>query len=714
LTETRYTDPDRTVVTDSDGWAATFTDNARTVAVRGPTRTFRQQMLPFSDAFNRVISSGWGSCPAGGVWYSSGGSDADYSVDTDHAVIQTTSANVSRRVTVSNTIADPQVVMSCTTSKAPTGAAQVCGVVLCYADADNLYLARLYFDTDGSVNAYLRRRLAGVETTLATATVGTGYTPGQKWWIRAALNYPTLTMRAWADSTSEPSTWTLTASDTTFTSGRVGVRAISNTGTSNLPVTYTVYSFAVDGGHWPDSYAPTIRHGQYVHLLDAPFSGTVDYDWLETYLDVAADDILAAAAQYVGGASLTVPASAAEARPYSDLTVGRLTLTEDCQVTQQAGTDRTMSLRMTEASAIEGSQRAVRELSEGLLAMRGKTVPVIGTVMAHHAGWWTINRVTSREYTWWDTTIIEWGCDLTRVGRTSEVEVESQLIGGDRTHDSDAISERWHAPSCDADSYYVDADTPGWVDRTSADGTVRVYREIPSTAHPRWGTSAAGYLSGAVTVTVDGYVRTGMTCEDTPDDWVLSNGLVMVQPSDATGTLIVTSYLAAGWGTGKVFDLKRGTVSLGPASHVTVVRNDFCECILRLTWDHVPGRSTCDLSLKRGARFVQMHLQQYIAPSSLRVDDNGGGGTVSDQLTAFGYIHRTDADADGNRWLIGSPIACTAAGTFGLAATVAATSLPAYIGVERRGASAIPGDLAAQVNAQYLGTPAETERVILR
>jgi hypothetical protein len=412
----------------------------------------------------------------------------------------------------------------------------------------------------------------------------------------------------------------------------------------------------------------------------------------------------------------TTMAAELDVAPYSYLTVGRLTLTEDWTVTQKAGSGgRSMSLRMQEASPVTGSQRAVRELGEGMLAMCGQTVPVAGLAMAHHAGWWRVDSVSTREYTWWDTTIVEWSCDLTRVGRNSEVEVESRLVGGDRTTVAgSAVAERWHAPAVGGDAYYVGASTPASVARVAEGGTVRVYRSIGAGVSPRWGVAADSYLAGAASVTVDGYVRAGMTCEDTPDDWAMSNGLVKVEPRTSTGALIVTSYLTAGWGTGKVFDLKRGAVSLAAATHVTVIRNDACEAVIRLTWDHAPGRTTCDITLKRGSRFAGLHLQQYIATNALRVDDNGGGGTVDNQLTDYGYILRTDADADGNRWLIGSPVACSAAGTFGLAATVAAISLPAFIGVERAGSGAAAGDTAAQVSSQYLGAPAETERVIAR
>lgn len=401
---------------------------------------------------------------------------------------------------------------------------------------------------------------------------------------------------------------------------------------------------------------------------------------------------------------------------YGPLTVGRLTLTEDWQATDKAGTSgRTLSLAGQEASAVLAySQSATRERAEALLSMAGTVQPVQFTVGTHRDGWYRVSNPQADESTWQEHTSVRWRVDLERVGRASEVEFESRLIGGNRTHASSATAELWHAAPVGADGYYVGSATPGYVDRVSADGTVRVYRGLPAATNPRWSSTPAGYLLGGATITVDGTVRSGLTCADTPASWSLSNGLVKVEPRTSAGTLLVTSYLTSGWGTAKVFDVKRGTTSLGAAQHITLLRNDPCETVLRLTYDHSPGRTTVDLSLKRGARHVAIHTQQYSAASALRVDDNGVTGSVTNQLTASGYIATTADDADANRWILGTPKASAVAGGFGLAASAAATSLPGYIGVIRGGASPAAGDTGPQINSQYLGTPAEAERVIQR
>lgn len=352
--------------------------------------------------------------------------------------------------------------------------------------------------------------------------------------------------------------------------------------------------------------------------------------------------------------------------------------------------------------------------ADGLLAYDGAVVPVLFADKTHLNGWYRVSGPQVDHLTYFDISTARWRCGFDRVGGASEVEWESRLVGGNRTHVSSATAELWHAAPVGHDGYYVGASTPGYVDRTGADGVVRVYRAIPAATNPRWSVDPTDFYRGAAAVTVNGYLRAGLTCPDTPATWAVSNGLLKVEPRTSAGTLRVTSWLTTGWGATKVFDVKRGTTSLGAAQHVTLLRNDPCEVVLRLTWDHAPGRTTLDLSLKRGARHIGVHAQQYAAPTALRIDDNGAGGTVTNQLTASGYIASTTSDADGNRWVIGTVLASAAAGTFGLAASVAALSLPGYIGCVYGGASPASGDAAADVNSQYLGTPTEAERAIAR
>ena len=402
--------------------------------------------------------------------------------------------------------------------------------------------------------------------------------------------------------------------------------------------------------------------------------------------------------------------------PYGPLTVGRLVLTEPWEVTVKASDGKTLALAGQEAVTTVASptQVQLRDRATALVDYEGRVVPVTFAGFPHLDGYYRVGTPGYTESTWYDQTVIEWDCDLTLIGGPGSVEFESRMVGGNRPHVSAAVAELWHAPPAGARAYMVGSASPGYVDRAGETGTVRVYRGLPAGGNPRWGSTLAGYLAGAVSVTVNSTVLTGVRAPDTPGSWHLSNGVLRVAAREATGTLRVTSYLTSGWGTSKVFDIKRNGVSLGAAQSVTVLRNDPEECVVRLTWDHAPARSTLDVALKRGARHVALCASQSNVSGVWRIDDNGGGGTVDDQLAAAGYIASAADDGDGNRWVIGTGVACAAAGVFGLAATTPAQTLAGYVGCVRGGASPAAGDAAAEVNAQWMGTPAESERVIQR
>src|SRR5437867_3211072 len=90
FTYTRQSHPDRTDVSDAEGWLATYTDGAKTVIHRGPTRTFTEQLSLFTDPFSRTVTHGWGQSPGGGVWIHGGGASSDYQVNGTTGTIHVT------------------------------------------------------------------------------------------------------------------------------------------------------------------------------------------------------------------------------------------------------------------------------------------------------------------------------------------------------------------------------------------------------------------------------------------------------------------------------------------------------------------------------------------------------------------------------------------------------------------------------------------------
>jgi len=85
LTLQELTNPDRVQVSDSEGVLATLTLGAKTVVVRGPTRTFTEQKrvgAVYKDEFSRTITNTLGLSPFYGSWGTpTGGATTDYTCD---------------------------------------------------------------------------------------------------------------------------------------------------------------------------------------------------------------------------------------------------------------------------------------------------------------------------------------------------------------------------------------------------------------------------------------------------------------------------------------------------------------------------------------------------------------------------------------------------------------------------------------------------------
>ncbi|WP_244206588.1 hypothetical protein [Streptomyces swartbergensis] len=312
LTTQALTGPDRLQVSDSTGVLATLTVGARTVAMRGPQRTFTENKRPFTDAFTRTSSSGFGTSPGGGTWSQSGTATL-YTVNGSVGQISCDVAGSSRHATIVDTLTDVDVTAKVTVTTVPAGAATSIGLSFGYTDTNNANRARLIVNTSGTVQLALEKEVAGTTTTLGTATqVGTGFTAGQWWRIRAQRTGTTIRCRAWLDGTTEPSTWLHSVTDPANPAGRVGFRALASTGSTGLPRLVQVDDLQVISGSWET--VPTVTHNTWVRVLSQPFTGTWTpalADQIRAWAVDTTPDVLAYAMMYVTGApAVTSPALA--------------------------------------------------------------------------------------------------------------------------------------------------------------------------------------------------------------------------------------------------------------------------------------------------------------------------------------------------------------------------------------------------------------------
>jgi hypothetical protein len=208
------------------------------VAMGGEVATVTAVGPAMVDSFARTTTNGWDTADTGQPWTFNGGSASDYAVSAGTGQHTLSSVNITRRTYLPAIAADFDVTVSVATSVIATGGSLFAGPTGRTVDAANLYMARLDFTTAQSVNLTIRKRVAAVETQLATYTTGIQHIAGVPVWVRFQGVGSTLRARAWAAGTIEPDIWHLTVTDTALTAAaNIGTRSIcASTNTNTQPV----------------------------------------------------------------------------------------------------------------------------------------------------------------------------------------------------------------------------------------------------------------------------------------------------------------------------------------------------------------------------------------------------------------------------------------------------------------------------------------------
>ena len=200
------------------------------------------------DTFTRTVSGGWGTSATGIAWSTSGGSAGDYSVDGAAGKHVLNSVNVSRRATATAGSADFDMAVDITPSALATGGFYSGSLLARSTDSNNMYMARLAFETAGTVTLSLRKRVGGTETQLATFSTGITYTADTKLRLRFQGTGSAFLARTWLASTSEPDVWQATATDSSLTAaGQFGMRSITASGNTNTAPTISFDNLTIVG-----------------------------------------------------------------------------------------------------------------------------------------------------------------------------------------------------------------------------------------------------------------------------------------------------------------------------------------------------------------------------------------------------------------------------------------------------------------------------------
>jgi PKD repeat protein len=202
-------------VTDDDGATAS---TSKTVTV---TATYA------SDAFGRTVASGWGTADLGGAWTT--GSASLFAVSSGQGRITVAASKGPQIYLASSTATDADVRADFTVDRAATGGGTYLSLVARGATNEG-YRGKGRIMPDGSVQLSVVRALAGVETTLGTASLPAGtFAAGDTLKFRmvaAGLAPTSLRLKVWKSTVTQPANWQITATDSTAglqKAGGVGV-----------------------------------------------------------------------------------------------------------------------------------------------------------------------------------------------------------------------------------------------------------------------------------------------------------------------------------------------------------------------------------------------------------------------------------------------------------------------------------------------------------
>lgn len=390
---------------------------------------------------------------------------------------------------------------------------------------------------------------------------------------------------------------------------------------------------------------------------------------------------------------------------WGTITLGRIVLRETFPVSEVGGADRVLSIAGEESTPPLTTLATVQR-HDDLVSLTDSLMAVTWTDKPDRNGFYTMRAVTADLINILNGTILKslWRVDLSRVGSEAETDVESRLTGTVRANNFSLLGERWHAPSIGHYGYYTGSAIPTPATRASADGSITVYRGLSAGVSPRWGVSPGNYAGGRVRVLDGGSERAGVNTTVSASGWEISNALVRVRPLSSNGTLEVASYDGTQW------DTKNWNVTVAASGApvtawdgATILRNDYEQCVLRLTKGLSPGRAVLDLTLRRGSRFIEGYLQRGNADTLaayLNVLEN-----VTNVATG-GYVWATADDVAGNKATAGSAHTFTPHGNLGIQ-LASTTALDFYLGAVVGGSGATAVDAVTILRDQYIGAMAE-------
>lgn len=210
-----------------------------------PTQT-RVKLI--DDLFARTVGSGLGTDPVTGQTWTA---PSLWSANGTVGQVAIATANVATGAVLATVCGDELDVLKCTSlSAVTTGAAWVDATYVRYQDTNNHIRVHTEYGLAGVISVKITQVDAGGSTDiLATTATAVSYSAGTKIRSRVQAIGPTIRIKVWLDSGSEPASWTAAAAATSTTvrgnsTGLFAWRVVGNTNAGTL--TESIYEYRVD------------------------------------------------------------------------------------------------------------------------------------------------------------------------------------------------------------------------------------------------------------------------------------------------------------------------------------------------------------------------------------------------------------------------------------------------------------------------------------
>jgi CSLREA domain-containing protein len=225
-------------VTANDGTANGTAATASVTVAGGPT-------IYAIDTFSRTLSNTWGSANTGGA-YTLSGTVGDFDVNGSAGTMAMAAGANRAAILAGASATDVDLSFRVSTDKVATGTHQYVYGLARRINATTEYRAKVRFGTNGGVYLHAGAVVNNVETAIGSEIQVPGLTQTANTfiWVRTQVsgtNPTTIRIRAWADGSPEPTTWTYTGTNSAASlqaAGGVGLRVYLGGATTNAPVLF--------------------------------------------------------------------------------------------------------------------------------------------------------------------------------------------------------------------------------------------------------------------------------------------------------------------------------------------------------------------------------------------------------------------------------------------------------------------------------------------